>query len=173
MSIDMRDTAVALAAYNRWVNGQLYAAAGSLPDEARRREVGGAFSSVHGTLAHLVAADIVWLQRFRGEPVAAPEPARLETFEGLSGIRRLTDDAIDAWASSIDAGFASRPFHFVSKVYNRERTVPGWAAVLHFFNHQTHHRGQVTTQLRLLGATGPLVADVPWMPYFDVLNPGG
>ena len=46
-------------------------------------------------------------------------------------------------------------------------TVPGWSAVLHLFNHQTHHRGQVLTLLRQLGSPAGIVADIPWGPYFD------
>ncbi|HEY8550808.1 MAG TPA: DinB family protein [Vicinamibacterales bacterium] len=166
--MEMREIAVTMAAYNRWMNEQIYEAVAALTDEERRRELGGAFGSVHGTLCHLLVSDRVWLLRFRGEPIPPDVATGVpETFDALREARRRMDDDIDRWASSLDEAFATRPFRFSSIVYRRERTVPGWAAVLHLFNHQTHHRGQVLTMLRQLGRPPGIVADLPWMPLFD------
>ena len=76
------------------------------------------------------------------------------------------DGAIARWAATTDDDFAARPFPFHSVTYGRDRVVPGWAAVTHLFNHQAHHRGQVTTLLKQLGQD-PGVTDLPWMPFFD------
>jgi uncharacterized damage-inducible protein DinB len=46
---------------------------------------------------------------------------------------------------------------------NTERVLPHWLLVTHLFNHQTHHRGQLTTLLSQLGYD-PGVTDLPWMP---------
>jgi uncharacterized damage-inducible protein DinB len=55
-----------LAAYNRWANAQLYAAALAMSDEAYRRPTGVFFGSLHGTLNHLLLADRIWLRRLTG-----------------------------------------------------------------------------------------------------------
>ena len=55
--MNIHDLATTMAAYNRWVNAQIYAAAVALPEEARRRSLGGAFDTVHGTFSHLIVGD--------------------------------------------------------------------------------------------------------------------
>jgi uncharacterized damage-inducible protein DinB len=167
--MNIREVASTMAAYNRWVNAQIYEAATALSEEERRRTLGGAFGSVHGTLSHLVVSDQVWLQRFRGQPLTWPAAGQdvHADFASLREARLLTDADLEAWAASIDPAFGDRAFSFRSIVYNRDRTVPGWSAVLHLFNHQTHHRGQVMTLLRQLGSTAPISADLPWGPFFD------
>jgi uncharacterized damage-inducible protein DinB len=166
----LRDQAVALAAYNRWMNEKVYAAASQLSDDERKRDLGAFFRSVHGTLNHILLADRSWLQRFRGEQVTmtSPHDELYPLFDRLRSARRVTDLEIEQFAGGLDEddSFADAPFRFWSVTYGKERVVPGWAAVLHMFNHQTHHRGQVTTLLKQLGQD-PGVTDLPWMPHFD------
>jgi uncharacterized damage-inducible protein DinB len=166
--MNIREVAVAYAAYNQWVNGQIYEAAAALTDGDRRRDLGAPLGSVHATLQHLIVADRLWLQRFRGQPpTAQADQNRQLTFDELRAWRLETDADLTRWAESLDPEFGERPFYFVSIVYDRERTVPGWSAVVHMFNHQTHHRGQVMTLLRQLGREPGLVADLIWAPHFD------
>ena len=162
--MDVREFARGMAAYNRWVNVQLYEAAEHIGDEVRRRPSGAPFGSIHDTLAHLVMADTVWMQRFAGEPTTAfdMKPA-LAAFDALRAARAVADDRIEQWASTLDEGFVQRPYSFTSRAYNRDITMPGWAAVAHVFNHQTHHRGQVIALLRQAGYDGRLSADLAFM----------
>jgi uncharacterized damage-inducible protein DinB len=160
--MDVRAYATTMASYNRWVNGQIFAAATARTDEERRRPVGGAFGSLHATLEHLLVTDQLWLQRFARVPLTAHEGrGRFADFEVLRTERDATDTAIEVWASGVDEAFAGSPFTFTSLAYKRDYTMPGWAAVTHLFNHQTHHRGQAATLLRLLGHEAPLRADLP------------
>lgn len=166
--MNLRDYAVAMAVYNRWMNDKCYAAAAELTDEERKRDLGAAFGSVHGTLNHLLLADQAWLQRFRGEAVTmkAPDQELYADFDQLREARRRMDDEIAAWAEGLEEAFGERPFRFYSVSYGKERAVPGWSVVAHLFNHQAHHRGQLTTLLSQLGQeVAP--TDLPWMPYFD------
>ena len=165
----LQEVAGTLAAYNRWVNTQMYAAAAALPDEARRRPLGGPFDTLHGVLAHIINGDRVWLQRFRRQPLTWPAPGEdpFPTFESLSAARTDVDEDIDAWVATLDDAFGDRPFTFTSIAYKCDRTVPGYGAVLHFFNHQTHHRGQALTMLRQLGSGARIILDLPFGPYFD------
>jgi uncharacterized damage-inducible protein DinB len=164
----LREQAVALAAYNSWMNEKLYAAAAQLTDEQRKKDLGAFFRSVHGTLNHLLLADRSWLQRFRGEPVTmtSPHDELYAAFEKLRSARRVADLEIEQLAAGLDDAFADAPFRFWSVTYGKERVLPGWAAVTHMFNHQAHHRGQATTLLTQLGQDVG-VTDLPWMPYFD------
>lgn len=162
--MEVKAFARGMAAYNRWVNAQLYDAAGAIGDEARRRELGGPFGSIHATLEHLVMTDTVWMQRFTGEPLTGFDmKPSLATFDGLRAARAVADDRIDRWAAALDDRFVAQPYTFTSRAYGRDLTMPGWMAVAHVFNHQTHHRGQVVTLLRQAGYTGRLSADLPFM----------
>jgi uncharacterized damage-inducible protein DinB/quinol monooxygenase YgiN len=168
-SVRIRDYAAALAAYNSWMNDRIFSVSAELSDEERKRDLGAFFKSVHLTLNHLLLADQAWLQRFRGLPVTMISPAQelFDDFASLRAARRSMDDDIEAWvAHDLSAAWAAQPFAFYSVAYGKDRVIPGWAAVVHLFNHQTHHRGQVTALLKQLGKD-PGVTDIPWMPYFD------
>jgi uncharacterized damage-inducible protein DinB len=73
--MSLRDHFRQLAAYNGWANARLYEAALALDEERYRRPVGVFFSSLHGTLNHLLLADRIWLKRLTGE---GDHPGRLD-----------------------------------------------------------------------------------------------
>jgi uncharacterized damage-inducible protein DinB len=164
----LRDYATGMAAYNRWMNEKVYAAAAELTDEERKRDLGAAFGSVHGTLNHLLLGDRSWLQRFRGEPVTmkSPDEEVYADFEELRAARIRMDDELAAWAASLDDAFGDATFSAYSVTMARHFTMPGWVAVAHVFNHQAHHRGQLTTLLAQLGKDAG-VTDLPWAPVFQ------
>ena len=163
-----KDYAVGMAAYNAWMNERVYACCEELSDEDRRRDLGAFFKSIHATLNHILLADEAWLQRFLGLPVTMTSPTQeLHTsFTELRHARRSVDQQILAWAETLPDAFADAPFGFHSVVYATDRVIPGWAAIAHLFNHQTHHRGQITTLLKQLGKD-PGVTDLHMMPHFD------
>lgn len=159
-----------LARYNRWINQRLYAACATLTDEERKRERGAFFGSIHRTLSHLVVADQVWLKRFvqcgeeHGMPFTAlqngvldlPDAYTLdmvpfEDWTDLCAKRERLDAAIETWAAGMPEGFPQVTMRYSnSKGVQREH--PAWQALTHFFNHQTHHRGQATTLITQAGA---------------------
>ncbi len=145
----------ASARYNTWMNAKLFEAAATLSDEARKRDCGAFFKSLHGTLNHLLLADRVWLGRFKG--VTPPDgfmgPGSIRSldqqlyadFDELLRERASTDDELTAWVSGVTAEHLAAPLVYVRRGQRQEP--PLWSAVAHLFNHQTHHRGQVTTLL--------------------------
>lgn len=148
----------AAARYNRWMNDKLYGLAATLSDEARKRDGGAFFKSIHGTLNHILLADRVWLARFEG--VAAPEgfmgpgirsldQELYSDFEQLRRERGLTDDELSAWVSGLTHERLAAPLVYMRR--GRKQESPLWWAVAHVFNHQTHHRGQITTLLTQQG----------------------
>ena len=141
------------AAYNAWANAALYAAAGELSPEAFHQETGAYFKSLCGTLNHILVADRIWLKRFTGEGQA---PATLDTilhadYAALLKARELEDRRIADWVGGLtDKALAGR---FIYMTVTDMRTVSQRLApaLAHFFNHQTHHRGQAHTILTTLG----------------------
>jgi uncharacterized damage-inducible protein DinB len=154
-----------LARYNRWFNGRLYASCEQLPDAERKRDRGAFFGSIHGTLNHLVWGDQMWLKRFAVQgvefpslggtlldlPVGAVHATVLHSdWEALRSKREQLDAAIEAWTGEMPPGFPLQTMRYAnSKGVQREH--PAWKALTHFFNHQTHHRGQVTALLAQAG----------------------
>ncbi len=155
------------ARYNAWMNRNLYDCAARLTDAQRKEDVGAFFKSIHGTLNHLLLGDSIWMGRFEG-PVFVPKSMSLAEelhadFDDLRSARDAMDARIVQWAAQLtDAALASE-LSYTSIVNPAPRRMPMWLAVAHFFNHQTHHRGQVTTLLMQRGID-PGVTDLMWAP---------
>jgi len=162
-----------LARYNRWMNQKLVSAASQLSPQERSVDRGAFFGSVHGTFNHLVWGDRLWLTRFadQGVPFASlsldalrlPAGASHGTvlhsqWEDLVGARSTLDAAIEAWCEEMPADFPSRTMRYAN-TQGVQREHPMWQALTHFFNHQTHHRGQLTTLLMQAGVD-PGVTDL-------------
>jgi uncharacterized damage-inducible protein DinB len=154
-----------LAAYNRWMNERLLAHCAGLSDAERKRDRGAFFRSIHGTLNHLLLGDRVWLGRFRGVPlqVASLDQELYADFDELRAERARTDAEIEAWAAALSPADFPGTLRYTSFVSPAPRAFPFWAAATHFFNHQAHHRGQLTTLLMQAGVD-PGVTDLVWLP---------
>jgi uncharacterized damage-inducible protein DinB len=123
------------------------------------------FRSVHGTLNHLLLTDRAWLGRFTEVPFSYSTLADelYSDFDELRSERRKTDDDIDAWAQSLTDSSFEGELRFYSASTEREMAMPRAHCIVHVFNHQTHHRGQLTTLLEQLGSDFG-VTDLPRMP---------
>jgi uncharacterized damage-inducible protein DinB len=154
-----------MGAYNRWMNERLYETCAGLPDSERRRDRGAFFKSVHGTLNHLLYGDRAWMSRFLGRDLGWKGPADelYARFEDLREARAELDRLIEEWAARLQEPWLAQGFTYTSRIDGRTRTFPAWLLVTHMFNHQTHHRGQLTTLLSQLGVD-PGVTDLPWLP---------
>ena len=154
-----------MARYNRWMNSRLYECSARLTDAERKEDVGAFFKSIHGTLNHLLVGDGVWMGRFHG-PVFVPASLAQELHADF-GELRLAREAMDRrildWAANLTDAVLASELRYTSIVNPSPRTMPMWFAVTHFFNHQTHHRGQVTTLLMQRGID-PGVTDLMWLP---------
>src|SRR6476620_10056055 len=141
--------------YNEWANLQLYAAVARLTPEQYRADRGAFFKSVHGTLNHLLATDRIWMRRFTGEGDA---PDRLdailfETFGQLRAAREAEDRRIVGFVDGLDGIAGTIKYRRVSSPQEIEQELG--PALAHWFNHQTHHRGQVHALLTGLLGTAP------------------
>ncbi len=155
-----------MAAYNAEMNRRLYAAADRLDDAARSQGRGAFFGSIQGTLSHLLWGDCAWMSRFDGwerpECGIADSPRLHAVWERLKADREAADARIEDWAARVDPAWLAGEFTWVSSAARREFTRPAAVVVTHFFNHQTHHRGQVHAMLTAAGeATG--ATDLPFV----------
>ncbi|PAQ04558.1 DinB family protein [Mesorhizobium temperatum] len=149
----MKQHFMMFAAYNQWANSRIYDAAADLDEEEFDRNVGAFFGSMMGTLNHILTADRIWMRRFTGEGDA---PARLDTIlhralPGLRLAREAEDKRIIDWVGALSDKALSGRFSYMTVSDMRtvsQRLAP---ALDHFFNHQTHHRGQAHTILTVLG----------------------
>ena len=158
-----------MAAYNQWINRSLYETCASLSDEQRKRDLGAFFKSIHCTLNHILYSDKVWLGRFTNVPFSSPMVGQ-ELYDDYAALRKAREDEdvrIMTCAGALSSQWLTGDFAYTSSIDGKHRVLPAWVAVTHFFNHQTHHRGQVTTLMKQLGAD-PGIMDIPWLPQ---LNP--
>jgi len=154
-----------MARYNQWMNGKVYDCCAELSDEDRKRDMGAFFKSIHGTLNHLLLADRIWMGRFTGTPfqVKALDQELYADFKILRKEREAEDKRIIEWIASLSPQAVEADLVYTSMVNPEPRRYPLWFALSHFFNHQTHHRGQITTLLSQLGVDVG-VTDLIWLP---------
>ena len=166
-----------LAQYNQWFNARLLDACESLTDAQRKQERGAFFGSIHHTINHLVVGDQVWLKRFYQcgldhgwqapglddavldlPPGTTLKSVLFEDWAALRVKRVQMDAAIRQWSDDMPDGFSQFTMRYANSV-GTQREHPVWQAMTHFFNHQTHHRGQVTALLMQAGVD-PGVTDL-------------
>ena len=157
-----------MAQYNEWMNSRMYALCATLPDAELRKDRGAFFKSIYATLNHIAYGDLAFLSRFTGNPSVVPEVDAdlFGTFARLRAERAALDQRIVEWAESLSPSWLAETQTYKSKIDGKTRTVPRWILVTHTFNHQAHHRGQVTTLLSQMGLDMG-TTDIPFMPKFD------
>ncbi len=158
------DHIVRMAAYNEVMNAQLYSAAAKLSPEDLFAERGAYFGSLFGTMNHIAVGDTIWLKRFCAHPAPqrsldpirdAAAPLRLnellaEDLPTLLALRRGLDQTIGRWAAELTAPDLDQVLEYATTkgvVYRKRYS----SLIMHFFNHQTHHRGQASTLLSQSG----------------------
>ncbi len=146
-----------LAAYNSWANDLIYDAAAELGETALWEDVGVAFTSLGGTLNHILVADRIWLRRFTGKGDA---PSALDTilFRDLASLRaaRMAEDKrINDFLAELTSENLRGRFSYLTVSDMRTISQRRAPARAHFFNHQTHHRGQAHAALTRLAGRAP------------------
>ena len=144
-----------MAAYNSEMNRRLFAAAQQLTDEERRADRGAFWHSIHGTLCHQLWGDRIWMALFAGWPrpdlPMKDSDSLHDRFEALADARVDADRRIEQWAGAISQEWLDAQSSWYSAAAGRELRKPNKLLVVHFFNHQTHHRGQVHAMLTAAG----------------------
>jgi uncharacterized damage-inducible protein DinB len=150
--------------YNQWMNQKIYQASKQLGDEKIKQDQGAFFGSILATLNHIYVADIIWLRRFAQHTrqyqtlnylPELPSYTVLnqivaEYLETWYKLRQDLDTLIINWCQEITAidltynlAYTDTKEHLYTKNFGQ--------LIQHFFNHQTHHRGQISTLLNQQG----------------------
>jgi uncharacterized damage-inducible protein DinB len=157
-----------MARYNSWQNNQLMDVIELMPKDELIKERKAFFGSILGTANHLLWGDTLWMSRF--DPSVQPPDGSIPESTGLwptaaawSADRFRMDGKIRFWADGVRAVELKGEMTFHSRLLGRDVTAPMSDAVAHFFNHQTHHRGQIHAMLTAAGQKAP-VSDLFFMP---------
>jgi uncharacterized damage-inducible protein DinB len=144
------------ARYNRIANQRMYAKVAELDDAEYRKPRAGSFGSIHGLLNHILLGDRIWMARFEGGGESTPRlnTVLFDDFSALRSAREAQDLAIESFFERLDAGFLDRSLVYVNNA-GKDYVETAGVAVAHFFNHQTHHRGQVHVMLSQAGLHPP------------------
>ena len=137
-----------LAQYNTLANSKLYKVCAQLSDLERKRIRPAFFKSIHGTLNHIMVGDHIWLGRFEGKQIASTglDTTLYEDFEQLWVARAAEDERIESFAVGLTEEFLGSTIQYRNNA-GKTCTDPVELLVAHFFNHQTHHRGQIHDML--------------------------
>jgi len=149
-----------MARYNQWMNRKLYAKVQQLPADEIAIDRGAFFGSILGTLNHIMVADLFWLRRISGSKVCAEALAPMRVWQMPGSLRDILYDDIKllearreeldalilAFSEAWDEVMLASPIRYRNLAGDKHEQPLG-ALLQHLFNHQTHHRGQVTTLL--------------------------
>lgn len=156
-----------MANYNRWQTENLVAAAESLSDTDRRADRGAFFGSIFGTFNHLLWGDSIWLSRFKQVPVPEvdlPDSAQLTPdWESFKARRASVNEVIINWAQGMTVADTDGTLSYHSTAFGGHLERPVSICLMHIFNHQTHHRGQIHAMLTAAGAK-PNLTDLIGLP---------
>lgn len=154
-----------LASYNTWMTEKAYQAAAQMSDEDRKCDKGAFFKSVHSTLNHILFGDRAWMGRFTGISYAI-KPIGIDLFEDFDELRQnhleITGD-IERFTAGLTPEWLAEPLEWTAIMDGKTRSRPRWLMLSHMFNHQTHHRGQLSTLFNQAGIDIG-VTDLPFMP---------
>ena len=147
----MKEILQQLATYNAWANGPILDLIQQLPEQQQTASVPSSFNSLQGTLLHMWDAESIWWQRMKLLERVTPPSADFsggikEIVAGLQGLDRQWAE----WVSGAQEHMFGHEFFYYNMRKERFKQ-PVYQVLLHLFNHNTYHRGQLVNMLRQLG----------------------
>ncbi len=139
--------------YTIWANHRLMRAAATLSVEDFRRDLGSSHGGIRGTLVHVMGAEWIWLERWKG--VSPPRGFDEAEFENVIAVRdrwTVIEEHRASWLAGLRPEAAGEVIRYRTLTDGREYVTPLRKLVQHLVNHSSYHRGQVVTLLRQLGA---------------------
>ncbi len=145
--MQMSDLFPFLASYNQWANQRLYAAVATLSEDTISVERRSFFGSILATLNHIMVGDRLWMARFDGQQeFMALDTILYDDFPALWKAREVLDRKIINRVAAFEGAKLSLSLRY-QNVAGESFSTPLSIVLMHFFNHQTHHRGQVHDML--------------------------
>jgi len=159
------DYVTEMAAYSRWQNDNVYRICGDIGQEERQRDRGLFFGSIHGTLDHICKINRTILTFIDGvmPERSSPHEVVWSDWEDLKATRQMQDDILTEASSNWTEAWLAENIVVQNPRLDDPPTVPRWVMVVQLFNHQTHHRSQVTSALHAMGIDYG-TTDMPWRP---------
>jgi uncharacterized damage-inducible protein DinB len=168
MTVSAKSQIAQMARYHGWATERLLHSVDALPEQAYRQSCGLFFRSIHGTLNHLLLTDSeIWYPRFAGRSSSSMAlDAELESDRAALAARLA--GAAAQWSGYVESlsetGLAG-DLHYTMTT-GQKRALPMPAALLHVFNHATHHRGQISAAISMLGFEYPPL-DLPYLIFSE------
>lgn len=169
MAVSAKDQLAQMARYHAWATERLLASIAPMPDDLYRKPCGLFFGSIHGTLNHLLLTDSeIWRPRFTHSRSASLSlDAEVEN-DRATLASRLTE-ATSRWGEiveGLDEPALASDLRYTMTT-GQPRVLPVSSALLHVFNHATHHRGQITAAISMLGFEC-LPLDLPFLIFSEL-----
>ncbi len=139
------------AAYNLWANKIITERIAELSFDIIQKEMNSSFSSIFKTIIHLMDVESIWWQRLKlQEHIEWPGKNFAGTFQDLSKELLFLSKQWSDWVQNTNDANLNHVFAYQNskKEYFKQ---PVYEALLHLFNHQSYHRGQIITMLRQNG----------------------
>lgn len=165
------------ARYNAWINQSLLEASLSLSPAQQEQDQQVFFKSITGSWNHIMVGDLLWLNRLAIIfPILAdtmdnwPKPNALNQIiypelKQLVKPRQQLDELIIQWCDFLRESDCEDRLQY-HNTQDELQVQPLPQVLQHLFNHQTHHRGQITALLSQQGINyGP--TDLLFMPLDD------
>ncbi len=154
-----------MAAYSRWQNDNVYRICDEIGQEERQRERGLFFSSIHRTLDHVCLVNRTILTFLDGiMPDRTPlDQVVWSDWDELKSTRLMQDEVLSAGGRDWTEAWLAEHIAVKSPRFDEPPNIPRWVMVVQLFNHQTHHRSQVTSALHTIGKDYG-ATDIPWRP---------
>jgi uncharacterized damage-inducible protein DinB len=150
--------------YNRWASRRILTVVSALASEDFIRPMGNSYSSVRDTLAHILGAEWIWLERWQGRsPRALLDAATFPTVQSLESRWETVGQEQAQFIEALTAQGLCEELAYINQRGERY-AYPLWQQLVHVVNHSSYHRGQVITLLRQLGAEA---ASTDFLVYFD------
>ncbi len=145
------ETVRLLYGYNHWVNERLLTTVDEVPADRLREKFGASFDSIHGTLGHILGAEIAWLSRWKG--VSPSKVLTGNDFASLDEIKSRWGEQqreLDAFIAGLTPEQLAAPLPYRNTAGD-SYTLPLWQLMLHAANHATHHRSELADMLTRAG----------------------
>ena len=147
-----KDGAGRLLDYTVWANHRVMRAAATLSVDDFKRDLRANFGGVRGTLCHILAAEWIWLERWKGiSPSTMIDEGEFADIVELRDRWTVIEDHRESWFKPLRPEALAASLKYRNLAGN-EYEQPLWQLVQHVANHSTYHRGQIVLLLRQLGA---------------------
>jgi uncharacterized damage-inducible protein DinB len=147
-----KDALGRLLEYTKWANHKVVRAAATLRVDDFRRDLGSSHGGVRGTLTHILGAEWIWLERWKGvSPGRLLDEGEFPDILALRSRWKAVEEHRDSWFKNLPETAVRQKVRY-QNTEGKTYEAPLWQLVQHLANHSTYHRGQAMAMMKMLGA---------------------